>query len=155
MNTTDFRLYKESYIIYETGEIFSIKSKKFIKPYKSQKGYLYFSPNGKSKSVHRAVLEAFEGKEKSEVDHIDGDKTNNALYNLEYVTRSENMRRAWKNGARDRKASFKEKPVIWNGQVFKSGRELSRHLGLNKMACSNALSNKTKLCGHYPRLLNK
>ena len=155
MDTTDFRLYKNNYIIYETGEIFSIKSKKFIEPYKSEKGYLYFSPNGKAKTVHRAVLEAFDGEEKSEIDHIDGDKTNNALYNLEYVSRSENMKRAWANGARDRKASFKEKPIVWNSQVFKSGRELSRHLGLNKKACSTALSNHTKLQGHYVRLLNK
>lgn len=151
----DFRLYKKSYIIYEDGSIFSITRKKFIEPSETNKGYLLFSPNGKAMTVHRAVLEAFEGECDSEIDHIDGNKKNNALYNLEYVTRSENMRRAWQNGNRDRKASFKEKPVIWNGRVFNSGRELSLYLGLNKMACSTALSNKTKLKGYYPRLLNK
>lgn len=154
MSNTDFRLYKKIYIIYETGEIFSIKSKKFIEPYKTDKGYLMFSPNGKAMTVHRAVIEAFYGKEDSEIDHIDGNKENNALWNLEYVTRSENMRRAWESGARDRKASFKEKPVVWNGKVFKSGRELSLFLGMGKTACSTALLNKTKLKGHYPRLLN-
>lgn len=155
MNETDFRFYKGSYIIYETGEIFSIKGKKFITPYENAKGYFSFSPNGDSKMVHRAVLEAFEGGEASEIDHIDGNKKNNALYNLEYVTRSENMRRAWKNGVRNRKESFKEKPVTWNGKVFKSGRALSEYLGLSKGACSVAITNHTKIKGHYPRLLSK
>lgn len=50
--------------------------------------------------VHRLVMLAFVGPPPSrhEVNHIDGDKTNNALSNLEYVTRSENNYHAFDNG---------------------------------------------------------
>ena len=50
--------------------------------------------------VHRLVVEAFVGPipEGHEVNHLDGDKTNNVLSNLEVVTRSENMKHASANG---------------------------------------------------------
>ena len=153
MSESDFRLFRGSYIVYENGDVFSVKNKKFIEPVIDSRGYSRFSPNGKSMSIHRAVMECFEGENESEIDHVDGNKQNNHITNLEYVTRSENMKRAWKNGLRDKKHCFKKKPVTWNGMVFNSGRELSEFLGLNKGACSVAISNKGKLCGHYVRLL--
>ena len=51
--------------------------------------------------VHRLVLKAFMGKpptEDHECNHIDGDKTNNALSNLEWTTRQANMQHANENG---------------------------------------------------------
>jgi hypothetical protein len=46
--------------------------------------------------VHRLVMEAFLGlnPDRKEVNHIDGDKSNNKLSNLEWVTHSENHRHA-------------------------------------------------------------
>ena len=67
-------------------------------------GYVqvHLSKNGKAKSerVHRLVMEAFTDYRSKgyvqyqEIDHIDGDKTNNALSNLQIVSHTENMRRA-------------------------------------------------------------
>lgn len=56
--------------------------------------------NGKSntKRVHRLVAEAFLGESNLQIDHIDGNKQNNNLYNLEYVTPKENTNRAWRKG---------------------------------------------------------
>lgn len=58
--------------------------------------------DGKRKDVfiHRLVAEAFFGKsdEGYTVNHIDGNKKNNDISNLEYVSRSENVRLAWANG---------------------------------------------------------
>src|SRR5215471_9115106 len=74
----------------------------FLKP----NGYLCIDlkRDGKTKRlyVHRLVALAFialcpSGKE---VDHIDGNRAHNALKNLRYVTRSENMRHAGALGNR-------------------------------------------------------
>jgi hypothetical protein len=56
--------------------------------------------DGKTQYVHRLVLLTFGGPPTSgqEVNHKDGDKRNNAIDNLEWVTRSENMQHAVANG---------------------------------------------------------
>ena len=56
--------------------------------------------NGKSntKRVHKLVANTFLGESDLQVDHIDGNKLNNKLENLEYVTPKENTNRAWEMG---------------------------------------------------------
>lgn len=55
---------------------------------------------GKTFTLHRLVAEAFLGKrpEGYEVNHIDGNKLNNRLDNLEYVTGSQNVKHAYNIG---------------------------------------------------------
>ena len=49
--------------------------------------------------IHRAVATAFLGLvEGADVNHIDGDKTNNHVTNLEWCTRSENIKHAFRTG---------------------------------------------------------
>ena len=63
---------------------------------------IHLSKNGKARChrVHKLVMEAFTDYRSKgyvlyqEIDHIDGDKTNNALSNLRVVTHLENMRKA-------------------------------------------------------------
>jgi len=71
-------------------------------------GYLYVclykdgSPK-RSFQVHRLVAKSFiaNPENKPQVNHIDGDKTNNSTDNLEWSTRSENMRHAIVTGLKD------------------------------------------------------
>ncbi len=48
----------------------------------------------KTQSVHRAVMQAFIGMSDLPVDHLNSDKTDNRLLNLEYVNQRENVRRS-------------------------------------------------------------
>ena len=65
---------------------------------------------GKIKKVHRLVATAFLNCPdlSLDVDHLDGNKDNNAVNNLQWVDRSENLRRAYKNNLRV--STFKDKP---------------------------------------------
>lgn len=54
-----------------------------------------------SYTVHRLILLAFQGPpsfENAEANHIDGDKLNNHIKNLEWTTSSGNRKHAWENG---------------------------------------------------------
>lgn len=56
-------------------------------------------PRNKTLKVHQAVLAAFKGTcpEGYECNHLNGDRADNHLINLEYATKSENHLHAWKN----------------------------------------------------------
>jgi len=47
--------------------------------------------------VHRIVARAFIGDSSLQVDHVDGNRNNNNLANLEYVTQRENISRGYMN----------------------------------------------------------
>ena len=62
-----------------------------------RRGYLKLNISGKSYDVHRLVALAFleNPENKNFVNHIDGNKQNNFLNNLEWATESENTRHAY------------------------------------------------------------
>lgn len=72
-----------------------------------KKGYLRASVGGVSVPVHALVAALFIGPRPTghEINHIDGDKANNSVSNLEYVTPKQNTHHAFHNGLRKCKLS--------------------------------------------------
>lgn len=91
----------EDYLINDCGDIYSLKSNKFLKPSTRSRNNNYLcvavSKNNIKTTVyvHQAVKYSFDSFPSFglEIDHVDGNKANNNLTNLEFVTRQENMRR--------------------------------------------------------------
>lgn len=107
--------------------------------------------------VHKVVAQAFidnpEGK--PEVNHIDSDRTNNRVSNLEWATKSENMKHSFNRGYHvspmlNRKGAMNtnSKKII---QYDLSGNEIRRWTGIAEAARSigcNPSSISACLCGY-------
>ena len=67
--------------------------------YKMIKLYNEHTPKGRMCLIHRVVLSTYLPNDSNlDVNHIDGNKANNWLHNLEWVTKSENTKHAHKTG---------------------------------------------------------
>lgn len=99
---------KFNYYITDDGKVWSERTQKFLSFQYDKNGYVKVqmrSTDNKSHrySVHRLVLENFkpvENMENLQVNHIDGNKKNNNLTNLEWTTSEENIRHAIDNNLR-------------------------------------------------------
>lgn len=93
--------YTRQYLIDKEGLIYSLKSGMFLVPQRHD-GYerVRLCKYGKVTKfyVHRLVLLTFVRRSLKEVNHKNGIKNDNRLSNLEYTTRSKNMKHAYDNG---------------------------------------------------------
>lgn len=102
--------YEKVYEISDLGNIKSLPRKnakgKMLNPARNNRGYLRVALclDGKVRydSVHRLVAETFipNPRKLPEVNHIDGNKLNNNVTNLEWVTKGQNQIHAYKEGLR-------------------------------------------------------
>lgn len=101
----DIKGYEGLYQVSTYGNVKRIYPKEYnLKPRINSSGYyiyvLYKNNKPAQLMAHRIVANAFipNYKCKPQVNHIDGNKKNNNINNLEWVTGSENCRHAWKTG---------------------------------------------------------
>jgi len=100
----DWKYFKNTrYMVSGEGNVFSTYTNKILKTTDDGHGYacvtLWIDGISEKYKVHRLVAECFLDNPENliEVNHKDGNKTNNLADNLEWVTRRENMLHAWKN----------------------------------------------------------
>lgn len=148
-NNTSFKEipgFNGKYFISKTGDILSLVTgrPKIRKPVKSSTGYYFVRlvvEYGKQKTfqVHRLVvktyiLESDKWPKDKVTDHINGNKTDNRVENLELVTNQENIRRAFNKGGYINKytpvkaRNWETKEII----LFESCNACERHIGLHK-----------------------
>lgn len=91
------------YLADESGRVFSLKSNKYLKPSDNGRGYLTIMIKNndgiwKRVLIHRFVAECYYGISQLVVNHIDGDKKNNCITNLEFCSQKDNVKHSWENG---------------------------------------------------------
>lgn len=86
----------DNFLIHRDGRIYNVKRKMFMKP-RLDKGYVNIMLNEKNYPIHRLVAIQFipNPENKELVNHKDGNKLNNHVDNLEWVTHSENVQHAY------------------------------------------------------------
>lgn len=176
--------YEGKYAISNKGNVKSLNyrmsnKEKILKPLKSGKGYLMVGlcKNGKMEwaKIHRLVALLFipNPNHKPQVNHINGDKNDNNVDNLEWCSNSENQIHAYKNklkygsvkqgkwlGETQRENLIKRnkekaKPIeatnIENGEmiIFKSAAEAEQVLGIHHSSIAKVCRGKQKIAKGY------
>lgn len=124
---------------------------------------LYSRENGKRycRKVHKLVASAFipnDDPTKNTVDHIKSGpagKLDNSVENLRWMSRPDNIRKAYRDGMCDRRIAKSRKPIVatdlWtdNEIYFSSIGEAADELGYTHSTISHALRSPNQRVGHY------
>ncbi len=139
-----------NYEVSNLGNVRRIKTGKLLSQQNSN-GYktvtLWENGKEKTKYVHRLVAIAFleQSESKNEVNHKDGNRSNNCLDNLEWVTASENILHGYKTLERKpigaRKNYEKKSDMRLNLKLFRvktnlTQDEFSKKIGISRVAYS-------------------
>lgn len=131
---------------------------KVLKIRKNTHGYLdislYKNSVSSNNTIHRLVAEAFipNPENKPQVNHIDEDKTNNSLANLEWMTAKENNNHGTRN---ERSSKTKSIAIIATNTTtcesteFYGINECARQLDLNSANITSVLKGRYKQTGGY------
>lgn len=149
-----------NYSVTEDGKVWSHRNNIFLKSNTNRLGYEYINlcnENGIiSKTIHRLVAIVFieNVDNKKEVNHINGIKTDNRVENLEWCTRGENNKHAYKTGLRTytdkQKKGFNRCKLILNTQtgifydsIMEAAKTTKYHYNTISRFLNNPKVNKT------------
>ena len=153
----------DRYEVSNLGKIRLLRSSRLLRIQFNRCGYrniaLCNDVERKTLSIHRLVAIAFmhNPDKKKTINHIDGDKTNNKVDNLEWSTYQENMNHAMETGLINN-----GKKIVMIGldgeekNVFNSGLEAERLTGINQGNISSCCLGRRKTTGGFRwRFLNE
>jgi hypothetical protein len=134
------------FLVTPTGRVFS-ESGRRVKEQKTSNGYIRVNMFPKSHKVHRlvALLYVANPAGYTEVNHKDGDKTNNNYENLEWCSRQQNMQHAYgtglitaKRGENANRAKLSDADVLSMRRMMDSGSSQSETARRYKVSTSTA-----------------
>jgi hypothetical protein len=127
----------QNYLVSSDGKVVNAKTKKALSASINNSGYLCVILPKKysiSRLVHRIVALGFLGPSDKTVNHINGDKLDNRLENLEYMTHSQNERHAYSIGLKSRLLDGKYEQVVEKYKSGFSARRVAQFYGVSKNA---------------------
>lgn len=166
---------------YEVSNFGNVRNKltgRILKPQISNSGYkrvvLYDKRQSKGfpVSIHRIEAMSFyniDNSDSLQVNHIDGNKLNNFLPNLEWCTASENMKHAYENGLEKRSeyqtemlrlaCNKRHPPVkcIETGEIFTDYVKAANKLNVHKSSIWHVINGDQKTTGglHFESVVSK
>ena len=139
----------ENYEVSNTGLVRNKKRNKLLKQYKNQNGYfvVHLHKNGKQKEfrVHRLVaLNLLTNRNNfAEVNHIDGNKENNYLSNLEWCSSEYNIEHEFKSNLVPDWCKPKKVIDTNSGIIYSSIQKASKLTGVLVKTISKACNHRT------------
>lgn len=162
VETKDVTGYEDRYTVSDNGLVFSKKRNKAVTIYDNGNVYLKLMlwRGGKidNRLVHRLVAEHFldDWSPTLQVDHIDGDKTNNHVSNLRMVTQSQNMKAKLKPRGKSkyRGVNWNVKDKVFHAQISPKGKTM--HIGTFRMEVAAALAwdEAARKFGYFEEAMN-
>jgi hypothetical protein len=148
----------EKYEVSNLGKVRNIKSGRILKPFLIQSGYLvhglYENNKRKTLLLHRIIATAFIDNPEAKpcVNHIDENKLNNDLSNLEWCTERENSIHGTRTKRVAEKLSQKVIQLDLNDNVlseFESMHQAERETGVALSSISSCCNGKRKSAGGF------
>lgn len=145
-----------NYAINMSGEVYSFVTHKKLKPYKQRNEYLIIRlfNDGKSfsKYIHRLVGETFLKNPRGlrEINHKDGNRQNNSVENLEWVSRSGNMfHKIYVSKSEGGYYPLRSVRCVETGEIYPSVHEAARAIGVCYTGILKALKTGCRARGKH------
>ena len=135
------------YLVYEDGRVKNTITGKFLKEMVVTVYKRYgLCVSGKKVNIftHRLLATAFipNPENKPQVNHKDGNKHNNLLDNLEWVTHKENTIHSFSIGLQKPSRPVKKVKCLDTGKIYESAKEAAKEHNLNHKTLCNMLNPK-------------
>ena len=143
--------YEGLYQVSNLGNVKSVRNNKVLSQTNHKEGYKLVSVSVNSKhkelTVHRLVALAFIQNPKGyrDVNHKDGNKSNNVLENLEWVSHSENIKHSYE--VLKQKRNSKPVRCIDTGEIYDSCKDASTKTGINVGSINHVVNGLAKRAG--------